>query len=61
MYFLEFFTNFEIVSNGMQVDKICFANFVDLTRLAQLPWLILQPSVASTMIIYESSLKPLAF
>jgi hypothetical protein len=44
----------------MQVDKICEKNFVDLTRLAHFPWLILQPSVASTMIIYESSLKPLA-
>jgi hypothetical protein len=37
-----------------------FANFVDLTRLACLPWLILQPSVASTMIFYESSHEPLA-
>jgi hypothetical protein len=53
--------NFEIISNVMQVDKICFTNFVDLTRLTHLPWLILQPLVASTMIIYESSLKPLAF
>jgi hypothetical protein len=34
---------------------------VDLTRLAHLPWLILQPSVASTTIIYESSFEPLAF
>jgi hypothetical protein len=41
----------------MQVGKICFMNFVDLTRLAHLPWLILQPSVASTVIIYESLLK----
>jgi hypothetical protein len=45
----------------MQVDKICFTNFVDLTRLAHFLWLISQPSVASIMIIYESSLKPLAF
>jgi hypothetical protein len=37
-----------------------FANFVDLTRLAHLPWLILQPSVASTTILYESSREPLA-
>jgi hypothetical protein len=44
----------------MQVDKICFPNFVDLVRLEDLPWLILQLSVASTMIIYESSLEPLA-
>jgi hypothetical protein len=44
----------------MQVDKICFTNFVDLAHLAHLPWLISQPSVASTMIIYESSLEPLA-
>jgi hypothetical protein len=36
-----------------------FANFVDLIRLAHLPWLILQPSVASTTIFYESSFKPL--
>jgi hypothetical protein len=28
--------------------------------LAHLPWLILQPSVASTTIFYESSLEPLA-
>jgi hypothetical protein len=45
----------------MQVDKICFTNFVDLTRLTHLPWLILQPLVASTTIIYESSFKPHAF
>jgi hypothetical protein len=37
-----------------------FANFVDLIRLAHLPWLILQPLVASTTIFYESSLEPLA-
>jgi hypothetical protein len=48
------------MNNVTQVDKICFTNFVDLTRLAHLPWLILQPSVASTMITYESSLQPLA-
>jgi hypothetical protein len=59
--FCELFANFEITSKVMQVDKICFTNFVDLTRLAHLPWLMLQPSVASTMIIYESSLEPLAF
>jgi hypothetical protein len=35
-------------------------DFVGLTRLAHLPWLILQPSVASTTIFYESSLEPLA-
>jgi hypothetical protein len=52
----EFFANFEITRNVTQVDKICFMNFVDLTYLAHLPWLILQPSVASTMFIYESSL-----
>jgi hypothetical protein len=57
----ELFANFEITSKVTQVDKICFTNFVDLTRLAHLPWLILQPTVASTMIIYGSSLKPLAF
>jgi hypothetical protein len=33
---------------------------VDLTRLAHLPLSILQPSVASTTIFYESSLEPLA-
>jgi hypothetical protein len=33
---------------------------VDLTRLAYLPWLILQPSVASTTIFYEFSHEPLA-
>jgi hypothetical protein len=33
---------------------------VDLIRLAHLPWLILQPLVASTTIFYESSLEPLA-
>jgi hypothetical protein len=38
-----------------------FSNFVDLTCLAYLPWLILQPSVASTMIFYEFSHEPLAF
>jgi hypothetical protein len=37
-----------------------FSNFVDLTRLAYLPRLILQPSVASTMIFYEFSHEPLA-
>jgi hypothetical protein len=41
----------------MQVDKICFTNFVDLAHLAHLPWLISQPSVASTMIIYELPLE----
>jgi hypothetical protein len=38
-----------------------FSNFVDLIRLANLPWLILQPSVASTMIFYEFPHKPLLF
>jgi hypothetical protein len=33
---------------------------VDLIRLADLPWLILQPSVASTMISYEFLHEPLA-
>jgi hypothetical protein len=33
---------------------------VDLIRLAYLPWLILQPSVASTMIFYELPHEPLA-
>jgi hypothetical protein len=33
---------------------------VDLIRLAYLPWLILQPSVASTMIFYEFPHEPLA-
>jgi hypothetical protein len=37
-----------------------FANFVDLTHSAHLPWLILQPSVDSTTIFYESSFEPLA-
>jgi hypothetical protein len=55
------FSNFEITSKVTQVDKICFTNFVDLTRLAHLPRLMLQPLVASTMIIYESYLEPLAF
>jgi hypothetical protein len=33
---------------------------VDLIRLAYLPWLILQLSVASTMIFYEFPHEPLA-
>jgi hypothetical protein len=33
---------------------------VDLIRLAHLPWLILQPSVASTVIFYEFLHEPLA-
>jgi hypothetical protein len=33
---------------------------VDLIRLAHLPWLILQPSVASTTIFYEFPHEPLA-
>jgi hypothetical protein len=33
---------------------------VDLIRLAYLPWLILQPSVASTVIFYEFPHEPLA-
>jgi hypothetical protein len=33
---------------------------VDLIRLAHLPWLILQPSVASTVIFYEFPHEPLA-
>jgi hypothetical protein len=33
---------------------------VDLIRLAYLPWLILQPSVASAMIFYEFPHEPLA-
>jgi hypothetical protein len=37
-----------------------FSNFVDLIRLAYLPWLILQPSVASTVILYEFPHEPLA-
>jgi hypothetical protein len=37
-----------------------FSNFVDLTCLAYLSWLILQPSVASTTISYEFSHDPLA-
>jgi hypothetical protein len=37
-----------------------FPNFVDLIRLAYLPWLILQPSVASTVIFYEFPHEPLA-
>jgi hypothetical protein len=57
--FYEFFANFEITRNLTQVDKICSANFVDLTYLAHRPCLILQPSVALTMIIYGSSLEPL--
>jgi hypothetical protein len=32
---------------------------VDLIRLAYLPWLILQPSVASTVIFYEFPHEPL--
>jgi hypothetical protein len=44
----------------MQSRQNLFMNFVDLTRLAHLPRLILQPSVASTTIFNESSLKPLA-
>jgi hypothetical protein len=47
----ELFANFEITSKVTQVGKIFFTNFVDLTRLAHLPWLILQRSVASTLII----------
>jgi hypothetical protein len=52
--------SFDISSNVTVVDKICFTNFVDLTRLEHLPWLISQPLVASTMIAYESLLEPLA-
>jgi hypothetical protein len=33
---------------------------VDLIRLAYLPWLILQPSVASTVTFYEFPHEPLA-
>jgi hypothetical protein len=33
---------------------------VDLTRLAHLPWLILQPSVASAVLFYEFPHEPLA-
>jgi hypothetical protein len=33
---------------------------VDLIRLAYLPWLILQPSVASTVIFYDFPHEPLA-
>jgi hypothetical protein len=44
----------------MQVNKICFMNFADLTHLEHLPWLVSQPSVASTMIVYKSLLEPLA-
>jgi hypothetical protein len=33
---------------------------VDLIHLAYLPWLILQPSVASTVIFYEFPHEPLA-
>jgi hypothetical protein len=33
---------------------------VDLIRLAYLPWLILQPSVASIMFFYEFPHEPLA-
>jgi hypothetical protein len=36
-------------------------NFMDLTHLAHLPWLILQPSIASTMIIYDLPSSPLPF
>jgi hypothetical protein len=47
-----------------QIEEILvFCGCLDhlhLTRLAHLPWLILQPSVASTTIFYESSIEPLA-
>jgi hypothetical protein len=39
----------------VQVDKICFSNFVDLPRSADLPRLKLQPSVASTKIFLRLS------
>jgi hypothetical protein len=36
-----------------------FSNFVDLIHLANLPWLTLQPSVASTKTFYNFSHEPL--
>jgi hypothetical protein len=58
LHFWEIFASFKIVSDVSRQNL--FMNFVDLTRLTHLPWLILQPSVASTTIFYESSIKPLA-
>jgi hypothetical protein len=51
--FVNLFANFEITGILTYVNKICFANFVDFARLAHLPGLILQPSVASTTLTYK--------
>jgi hypothetical protein len=59
--FLEKFS--QIYDNFKRCDasrQNLFSNFVDLIRLAYLPWLILQPSVASTMFFYEFPHEPLA-
>jgi hypothetical protein len=59
--FLEKFS--QVYDNFKRCDasrQNLFSNFVDLIRLACLPWLILQPSVASTMFFYEFPQKPLA-
>jgi hypothetical protein len=50
-----FFNLLKISTVVVQVDKICFSNFVDLLRLADLPRLKLQPSVASTRIFLQTS------
>jgi hypothetical protein len=47
-------------SNVAQVDKICFRILWTWSFLANLPRLILQPSVASTKIFYNSPMEPLA-
>jgi hypothetical protein len=52
-FFANYFANFEITTNVMQVDKICFTNFVDFACSAHFPGLILQLSVASTTLSYE--------
>jgi hypothetical protein len=51
---------FKITKTTMQVDKICSRILWTWPALAHLPWLILQPLVASTIIFYESSHKPIA-
>jgi hypothetical protein len=53
----KFFENFKRCYASRQN---LFSNFVDLIRLAYLPWLILQPLVASTVIFYEFPHEPLA-
>jgi hypothetical protein len=50
VHFLEIFTSSENFKCCDASRQNLFSNFVDLVSLAYLPWLILQPSVASTVI-----------